>query len=211
MSDSAPESDLTKAVSMQGHYAGAVTRLAAFAVDQGIASGLFAAASLLFTQVVAMITNDTVKLDLNNVVTGALFLLWLFAYYSYPWSMSGKTPGMALLGIRVVRADGGPATTRNAVLRTLALPLSFLTLGIGFLPIIFGRHRQALHDRIADTAVVYSWDARGARWRFLARQGEVELPTNPSQEPTGSDGKNLPGAGEPDGLSGWAGSTADSG
>lgn len=177
MSDSAPESDLTKAVSMQGHYAGAVTRLAAFAVDQGIASGLFAAASLLFTQALALVTSDTVKVNLSNAVTGLVFLIWLFIYYAYPWSMSGKTPGMALLGIRVVRADGGAATARNAVLRTLALPLSFLTLGIGFLPIIFGRHRQALHDRIADTAVVYSWDARGARWRFLARQQETEAAT----------------------------------
>ena len=60
-------------------------------------------------------------------------------------------------------------------MRTLALPLSFLTLGIGFLPIVFGRTRQALHDRIAGTAVVYSWDARGARWRFLARQQEEEI------------------------------------
>jgi uncharacterized RDD family membrane protein YckC len=63
---------------------------------------------------------------------------------------------------------------RNAVLRTLALPLSFLTLGIGFIPIITGRHRRALHDRIAGTAVVYSWDARAARLRFLARQRTTE-------------------------------------
>ena len=31
------------------------------------------------------------------------------------------------------------------MLRTLALPLSFLTLGLGFVPIITGRHRRALH------------------------------------------------------------------
>ena len=29
---------------------------------------------------------------------------------------------------------------------------------------------DALHDRIARTAVVYSWDARAARLRWLARQ-----------------------------------------
>lgn len=161
---------------MQGHYAGAATRLAAFAIDQSIATGVFALGSAVFVQIVALVTSDALKWDPNNLLTGLLLLLWLFVYYSYPWSVSGKTPGMALLGIRVVRSDGAPASARNAVLRTLALPLSFLTLGIGFLPIVFGRHRQALHDRIADTAVVYSWDARGARWRFLARQQEAEAP-----------------------------------
>lgn len=60
------------------------------------------------------------------------------------------------------------------MLRTLALPLSFLTLGIGSVPIITGRRRRALHDKIAGTAVVYSWDARAARLRFLARQQHVD-------------------------------------
>jgi uncharacterized RDD family membrane protein YckC len=29
--------------------------------------------------------------------------------------------------------------------------------------------RRALHDVIAGTAVIYSWDARAARLRFLSR------------------------------------------
>jgi uncharacterized RDD family membrane protein YckC len=78
-----------------------------------------------------------------------------------------------------VRADGARASVRNGVLRTLALPLSFATLGLGFVPIITGRQRRALHDRIAGTAVVYAWDARAARLRFLARQQHVEdVPSN---------------------------------
>jgi uncharacterized RDD family membrane protein YckC len=77
---------------------------------------------------------------------------------------------MAVLGIRVVRMDGTPIGWRQAVVRTLALPLSFLVLGLGFLGILTNRDRYALHDRIARTAVVYSWDARAARLRWLARQ-----------------------------------------
>jgi uncharacterized RDD family membrane protein YckC len=62
------------------------------------------------------------------------------------------------------------------------LPLTFLTLGIGFLPIVLGRHRRALHDLLAGTAVVYSWDARAARLRFLARRrpGEPEAAPGPA-------------------------------
>jgi uncharacterized RDD family membrane protein YckC len=55
--------------------------------------------------------------------------------------------------------------------RTLAFPLSFLLLGLGFAGILLGRDRRALHDSIAGTAVVYAWDARAARLRFLAREG----------------------------------------
>ncbi|MGI9579262.1 MAG: RDD family protein, partial [Microthrixaceae bacterium] len=70
---------------------------------------------------------------------------------------------------------------RSAVVRTVALPLSFLTLGIGFLPILFGRERRALHDLIAGTAVVYAWDAQAARWRFLARSDKAEASPQPTE------------------------------
>ena len=51
-----------------------------------------------------------------------------------------------------------------------ALPLSFLFLGLGFAGILLGDRRRALHDVIAGTAVIYSWDARAARLRFLSRE-----------------------------------------
>jgi uncharacterized RDD family membrane protein YckC len=162
--------DADAALSQQGHYAGAVTRLAAFAVDQTVASTVFAVATAVLAWAVSLVTNGELTFAPPNWLTGLGFAVWLFVYYAYPWAVSGKTFGMALLGIRVVRREGSPTTPRNAVVRTLALPLSFLTLGIGFLPILFGRERRALHDALAGTAVVYSWDARAAKLRFLARE-----------------------------------------
>jgi len=167
-------SERDDAVSQQGHYAGAATRLAAFAIDQTVLTTAFALGSALLAWVIAVVTADEVKWEPATVVSGVAYLVWWFIYWAYPWSVSGKTVGMALLGIRVVRADGSSTGPRQGTLRALALPLSFMTLGIGFLPIVFGRHRRALHDKVAGTAVVYSWDARGARWRFLARQQEFD-------------------------------------
>jgi uncharacterized RDD family membrane protein YckC len=69
---------------------------------------------------------------------------------------------MTLLGVQVVDRDGSEVSTRRGLVRTLVFPLSFLLLGIGFLGILFGRGRRALHDSIAGTAVVYAWDAGGA-------------------------------------------------
>jgi uncharacterized RDD family membrane protein YckC len=80
---------------------------------------------------------------------------------------------MALFGLQVVTSEGGPIRPRQAALRTLALTLSFLSVGLGFLGIIFQRERRALHDLLVDTAVVYAWDARAARLRWMARN---ELP-----------------------------------
>jgi hypothetical protein len=56
--------------------------------------------------------------------------------------------------------------------RSLTVPLGFLTLGLGFLGILVQREHRALYDLITGTAVVYAWDARAARLRFLARQAE---------------------------------------
>ena len=93
----------------------------------------------------------------------------VFVYFAYCWAASGRTAGMALFGVRVVRDDGTGVSGRRAVVRTLAFPLSFLFLGLGFVGILLGNRHRALHDVIAGTAVIYSWDARAARPRFLSR------------------------------------------
>ena len=97
------------------------------------------------------------------------YAVWAFIYFAHSWAASGRTVGMALFGVRVVRDDGTDVSGRRAVVRTLALPLSFLFLGLGFVGILLGNRRRALHDVIAGTAVIYSWDARAARLRFLSK------------------------------------------
>ena len=71
--------------------------------------------------------------------------------------------------MQVLTDDGRDVSGRRAIGRTLAFPLSFLILCLGFLGILLGDRRRALHDVIAGTVVVYSWDARAARLRFLSR------------------------------------------
>ena len=173
--DTAPRAiaEADEAVSQQGHYAGALTRLVAFVCDWLTAGALFTVGVAFLRFVVETISLHHWSPGHYPVVLGAAFVLWLFVWFAYPWSMSGKSLGMAVLGLRVVRADGSPADAKHAALRTITLPLGFLTLGIGFLGILFGREHRALYDRIAGTAVVYDWDARAARYRFLARQHDA--------------------------------------
>ena len=65
-------------------------------------------------------------------------------------------------------------------------PLSFLLMGAGFLGILVQREHRALHDLIAGTAVIYAWDARAARLRFLARQADIGA-TGSARRPARSD------------------------
>jgi uncharacterized RDD family membrane protein YckC len=163
MKDRVPRANLV------GHYAGPVTRLAAFAGDCALLTVLFSvvvAASFWVLQL--MTRGDLDPGDVGPWLTSALYVIWAFLYFWAPLAISGRTAGMALLGLQVVRRDGSPINGRRAALRVITLPLSFLFLGLGFVGIVLGREHRALHDVCADTAVVYAWDARAARLRFLA-------------------------------------------
>jgi uncharacterized RDD family membrane protein YckC len=147
-----------------------VSRLVAFAADVGASWGLFTLGAAALTFSIQLVSGQNFSLSSHQIVSLASAVIWSFIYFAYQWSLAGKTIGMAVLGIRVVKTDGTPIGPREAILRTLALPLSFLVFGLGFLGILTNRRRYALHDRLAGTAVVYSWDARAARLRWLARQ-----------------------------------------
>jgi uncharacterized RDD family membrane protein YckC len=173
MTTPAPAPSLEPIAGRQGHYAGAVSRLVAFAADIGASWGLFTLGAAALGFAVQLVSGSSFSLGNHQLVSLIAVVIWEFIYFAYQWSLSGKTIGMALLGIRVVRTDGTPIGPRQAVIRTLTLPLSFLILGLGFLGILTNRDRHALHDRLAGTAVVYSWDARAARLRWLAKQDTV--------------------------------------
>jgi uncharacterized RDD family membrane protein YckC len=182
-------------VSYQGHYAGSVSRFAAFAIDLVVSSGVFSLALAAISYGVHIVTGHSVSWNRSSPVVAAIFVLWEFTYFGYSWAVSGRTFGMAALGIRVVAADGSETVPRRAIVRALVFPLSFLLCGLGFLGILVQREHRALHDLLAGTAVVYAWDARAARLRFLARQAELApspVVGEPLARPVGQDRQLLP-------------------
>jgi uncharacterized RDD family membrane protein YckC len=156
-------------VTMQGHYAGFISRFAAYLIDVAVSSGLFSAGLAVVSYAAQVVTGQSIGWSRQNVLVAVLFAVWEFLYFGYSWASAGKTFGMAVLGVRVVRADGAIIDPWRGVVRALVFPLSFLFFGLGFAGILVQREHRALHDLIAGTAVVYSWDARSARLRFLTR------------------------------------------
>jgi uncharacterized RDD family membrane protein YckC len=179
----APPPDLT--VGRQGHYAGAVSRLVAFAADVGASWGIYTLGGALIDAAVRLVTGHTYTFENHQILALVALSVWEFVYFSYQWAVSGKTLGMALFGLQVVTAQGGPIGGRQAALRTIGLALTLLTLGIGFLGIVYQRERRALDDFVASTAVIYDWDARAARLRWMARK---EGPLHHGPESSSSTG-----------------------
>jgi uncharacterized RDD family membrane protein YckC len=160
-------------VTYQGNYAGSVSRFTAYAVDLLVSTAVFTLGLAAVGFAVQVVTGRSVSWDRTDTAVIVAFVGWQFLYFGYSWATSGRTLGMAALGIRVVRADGAEVDPRRGVVRALVFPLSFLLCGLGFLGILVQREHRALHDLIAGTAVIYAWDARAARLRFLARQAEL--------------------------------------
>jgi uncharacterized RDD family membrane protein YckC len=165
-----------EAETLRGKPAGFASRFIAFIVDCVVSIGVFMLVLSAASFAASVLTGSSIHWSRANTWVVVAFFAWEFLYYAYFWTASGKTPGMVLLGVQVVGQDGTSVGTRRGLVRTLAFPLSFLLLGLGFLGILLDRDRRALHDLIAGTAVVYSWDAREARLRSLAREGSGRQP-----------------------------------
>src|SRR6185437_6840905 len=66
----------------------------------------------------SVLTGTSIHWSRANLWVVIAFFGWQFFYYAYSWTTSGKTPGMVLLGVKVVGLDGGQAGTRRGVIRT---------------------------------------------------------------------------------------------
>jgi uncharacterized RDD family membrane protein YckC len=79
------------------------------------------------------------------------------AYQIYFLSTRGATIGKMALGLKVIRADGGPLSVGLATGRFFAFLLdAYFTLTIGFIIAGFDSEKRSLHDRICNTRVIYA-------------------------------------------------------
>ena len=120
-----------RSVTAQGQYAGSVSRFLAYAIDLIVSSAVFTLALAAISYVVQIVTGKQVSWNRQDIVVVVTYVAWEFFYFGYSWAVSGRTFGMAVLGVRVVRADGAVAEPRRGVVRALVFPLSFLLFGLG--------------------------------------------------------------------------------
>ena len=97
---------------------------------------------------------DLFDLTLLSTMISLLGVTLHVVYHTVLIGGCGQTVGKMLLGIAVVRRNGGPAGYGRALLRVMGGGLCVLTLGLGRLPIFFTRERRGLSDLIAGTRPV---------------------------------------------------------
>jgi uncharacterized RDD family membrane protein YckC len=91
------------------------------------------------------------------VLLGLAYLLGIAMGATYEGlfiSRLGATPGKLVLGLRVVRPDGGKVSLSRAIGRYFAKMLSAIILGIGYIMAAFDKEKRGLHDILADTRVI---------------------------------------------------------
>jgi uncharacterized RDD family membrane protein YckC len=144
--------------------------LIAYAVDAALVTFIFSATSAVTLWIAELVTARHVDgTQLGTAASAVLFSAWFLLYFGVSWATAGRTVGMTVFGLRVVRRDGGRLPAGRAWVRALTFPLSFVPFGLGFVGIVVGRERRALHDVCAGSTVVYDWETATLRLRTLAR------------------------------------------
>jgi uncharacterized RDD family membrane protein YckC len=133
--------------------AGAVSRTAALAIDALFVNLFFTVLAGAVTLVATLLGGSGEHVPRFAVAVGSF--AWLVVVSTYLvgfWSLAGQTPGMRFLGIRL---NERRLPLRRSIRRLIGLGLSFVTLGIGFLGVVFGEARRDWADRMGHTEVVY--------------------------------------------------------
>jgi uncharacterized RDD family membrane protein YckC len=135
--------------------AGLFTRTVAFVIDALIIN---AAALVLGASVAAGLSLFGVSVSSTSLRAALGLGAWLAVvaiYFATFWTLTGQTPGLRAMGLRVITAAGRHPSRGQAARRLAGIALCVLTAGIGFLLVLVDERRRGLHDRLAGTLVVH--------------------------------------------------------
>jgi len=133
-------------------YGGVATRAVALTTDALLAH----LAVLVPAAVIALIASLAGGFRSGWVVDTILGLAWIVvgtSYFIFFWSVLGQTPGMMMMGLRVVDPRGSPPSFVRSAIRLFGLVVSVAIVFMGFLPVPFDGRRRGLADFLAGTRV----------------------------------------------------------
>jgi uncharacterized RDD family membrane protein YckC len=133
-------------------------RCGALLIDYIMLTGIVA-----FSTLIARLLGGGARLAGGTVETAGVMVALGFTILNFVLltAWRGQTVGKWATGLRIEQMDGRDLSVLRALLRHLVgYPLSFLTLGLGFLVAAFNAQGRALHDLVAGTVVVRDLAAR---------------------------------------------------
>ena len=145
-----------------GQYAGFVTRLIAWGIDQLIVSGILTLLGIVITWLLNTLglnewlqTEGWIQLIVVFLLLGLVLVIPLLYRVGF-WVLAGQTPGKRGMGVRIERTDGDRVKWGNAIRRQIGYWISSI-LFLGYFWILIDNRRQGWHDKLAGTLVVYAW------------------------------------------------------
>jgi len=147
--------------------AGFASRFVAMTVDVLIIVAVEAMAVGFIVAVRSVFPSFVPRFLLNHrVAVGAVVsALFVVAYFVAFWTLSGRTPGKGLMGLRVIAANGDRFRAGRAILRFFGYIVLTIPIYLGFLWVLVDSHRLGWHDHLASTWVVYVASRRSVRTR----------------------------------------------
>lgn len=141
--------------------AGLATRAVAGAIDLGLLFAGYSLISGVLASLVAGLFGQTLSLT-AIVILAILGLIVGGGIFAAFWALAGQTPGMRFVAIRLTHRGSREVTFGCAVRRVLAVVVSLLPFGLGYLAILRDPRRRAWADRMTGTEVIYDDVARSA-------------------------------------------------
>jgi uncharacterized RDD family membrane protein YckC len=136
-------------------YAGIATRALGLGADAAIANAVVLAGGAVIALVSSLVGELRLS-TLERILAAGAWLAVVGTYFVLFWSAVGQTPGMRLMGLRLMTYDGRRPGVARSVVRLLGLGLAIIPLFLGFVPVLIDARRRALPDFLAATVVVYA-------------------------------------------------------
>ena len=136
-------------------YAGIATRAVALAIDVAVVHAIVLAGAGLLG-LVASLVGDLRPGWLVTVIAVVGWALSVAVYFVLFWSVTGQTPGLRAMRLRVVAGGGEPPSVGHSLVRLVGLLVAIVPLFAGFVPVLFDARRRGLHDYLAGTVVLYA-------------------------------------------------------
>jgi uncharacterized RDD family membrane protein YckC len=163
-------------------YAGVVTRAVALVIDVVIVNAIALVVSAVMGLVLSTLIPGKQSLDLPTVLASATaWIVFVGGYFAGFWALVGRTPGMRLMGLELVTADGGTVGLTRAGARVGGMVLAAIPLGAGFLLSLVDDRRQGLQDKLAGTVVLYASPRGRAAQPVAPPAAQPHAPTTPAQ------------------------------
>jgi uncharacterized RDD family membrane protein YckC len=139
---------------LEAEIAGFASRFLAAAGDYVLIFILTFLFALLFSDAVRSVARSQWTAGVYVIVQ---FLLMTFYHLFFELIWNGQTPGKRSVKIRVVQANGMPASPTAIIIRNFVRLFDFLPLfyGVGMLATLATKHTQRLGDLAARTIVIY--------------------------------------------------------